>query len=45
MRLLKRLIGLVCRKERHQVRLRIQLKTPGGQEKQFVTEDLSKEIA
>ena len=43
MRLLKRLIGLVCRKERHQVRLRIQLKTPDGQEKQFVTEDLSED--
>ena len=41
MRLIKRLVGLVCRKERHQVHLRIQVKTPDGQEKQFVTEDLS----
>ena len=41
MRLMKRLIGLVCREERHRVHLRIQVKTPDGQEKQFFTEDLS----
>ena len=41
MRLFKRLLGLAHRKERHQVHLRIRVKTPDGQEKQFLTEDLS----
>ena len=41
MRLLKRLFGLVRRKGRRQVRLRILLKTPDGEEKEYFTEDLS----
>ena len=41
LQLLKRLFRFSRRKERHQVRLRILLKTPDGQEKDFYTEDLS----
>ena len=41
MGLLKRLFGLVHRKARRQVRLRILLKTPDGEEKEYFTEDLS----
>ncbi len=41
LQLLKRLFRFSRRKERHQVRLRIRLKTPDGQEKDFYTEDLS----